>query len=273
MTSIIEDYLREVETTLRVDAERKRQIVDELRSHLREKVADLRNSEPARAQEDVEREVLSDFGSPHDLALAYSPEGQAILTNQAGDIVLRLGQAVGRGATYVATDLGPRAARAVGRGTGRLLKVFAVIVSVLLILSIGIGVWAFYEVRPVVETLVEQSQPAYSYREECPGTPCNGPVPADTFYVSPGSKQVRVDLDVRHPWRENGTGSVTVLVKDPSGTGSFNRTFTLSGMNDFHHEMRWAPTEGNWTIAYSYSGFVGVVDVDVYATSIRWDDL
>lgn len=263
MTGIIEDYLREVESSLRVDRARRQQIVDELRAHLHEQAADLRRQRPELPETDVAREVLASFGNPRDLALAYEPEGAAVLRNRAGEVVLRLGDAFGRGA------------RAAARGTGVVLKWFAVAVSALLVLAVGLGVWAFYEVRPVVETLVEQSMPAYVYREECGGTPCSGALPGDRFYVAPDAKQVRLDVDVHPPWdgSANGTGAVRVWVVDPAGATVYDRTFAVRPDGSASHEMRLAPVEGNWTIAYEYDGFRGVVQVEAYATSLRWEDM
>lgn len=262
MTGIIEDYLREVEASLRVDRARKRQIVDELRAHLREKAADLQRQRPGAPRGDVEREVLADFGNPRDLALAYEPEGMAVLRNRAGDVVLRLGDAVGRGA------------RAAARGTGVVVKWFAVAASALLVVAIGLGVWAFYEVRPVVQALVDEGMPAYQYYEECRGAPCDAAMPGDRFHVDAGSRLVRFDVDVHPPWGDasNASGTVRVWVLDPRGEAVYDRTFALSPGSAAGHEMRLSPVEGNWTVGYSYEGFRGVVRVEAHVTSLRLED-
>lgn len=264
MTNLIDDYLREVEASLRADADRKRPILDELRAHILEKVDDLARADPLRAREDIEREVLNDFGSARDLALGYEPEGH-LLRDETGEIILRFGQAVGRGTK--------KAARAVGRGTGVFLKWTAVALSVLLVLGIGLGVWAFYEVRPVVETLVEQSQPAYEYQESCPATPCNGELPPQAFYVSPDAKQVRISLEAYH-WDDlPANGTARVVVTDPLGEVRLDRTFLVSTRTHVSQEARWAPAEGNWTVAYTFTEFRGSLHVRTYATGVAWADL
>jgi hypothetical protein len=262
MHQLIEDYLREVEQSLRVENGRKRQIIDELRGHLNEKVDDLARAAPDRPVEDVARQVLGDFGNPRDLALSYS-DGAPVLRNQAGEIVLRLGAALGRGT------------RAVGRGTGKVLKWFAIAVSVLLVIAIGVGIWAFYEVRPVVATLVDQAQPAYEYHESCEGTPCSGGVPGERFFVSPDARQVRFALEVWSPWDDdvNASGSVHVVVKDPSGNATFDRVITMGNGTRVSEEARWAPAAGNWTVSIEYDAFRGSVDLSTYAASVRWSDL
>lgn len=254
--SIVEDYLREFESSLRVEPARRRQIVDELRSHVQEKVSDLaRTSDAARV--DLERAVLADLGSPRDLALAYEPEGHAVLKNQAGEVVLRLGGAVGRGA------------RAVGRGMGAFLKWAAVAMGILLVIAIGVGVWAFYEVRPVLQEMAAGASPIYDYGESCEGTPCNGQVPGDRFYVPENTTSLRFHLEAYGPWRDdaNATGTVRVVVQDPQGNVAYNRTLTLSEDSSSSATAQWAPTPGNWTVSYEFDAFRGRVEARAYASS------
>lgn len=258
MTRLIDDYLQRVGEGLRVDRPRKQQILDELRGHLEEKAREVQAAQPDLPREEVERRVLADFGNPHDLALAYEPEGVAVLTNAAGVVVLRLGEAVGRGA------------RVVGRGTGRLLKGVAIALAFLLVLGIGLGIWAFYEVRPLALAIAEEAQPVYSYHESCPETPCNGSAGADVFYVKPEAARVRLDIDVGSAWHPRGAerlpaqGNVTVTVTDPAGEVRLDRTFSLSNGTHASHEAVWAATAGNWTIAYRFEAFRGQVDLETY---------
>lgn len=266
MTQLIDDYLREVEASLRVDASRKRQIVDELHTHLIEKVNDVQAADPTRLRDEIEREVLREFGSAHDLAFAYGPEGTPVLRNSAGDIVLRIGQAVGRGAV------------AVGRGTGKALKWVAVALAGLLVVALGVGAWAYYEVKPYIPSIIEQSEPSYQYFERCADTPCSGAPPADSFYVRPEARTVRFDLNVYsvHPnddWDQHyGNGTVHVQVTDPAGVVRYDRSFNLTDEGATYHETSWAAEPGNWSIAYTFDGFVGALDVEAYAISFPWGE-
>ena len=258
MSALIEDYLREVQASLRVDATRKRQIADELRTHLTERVADELADDPSRPRDDVEREVLRDFGNPRDLALAYEPEGgEPVLLNQSGDIVLRLGRA------------SARAAKAVGRGTTKVLKVTAIVLAGLLVVALGVGAWAYYEIKPYIPTIVESQEPVYSYSEGC-ATACSGAYPPDTFSVREGAETVRFDLRVRydHDWETDervGAGNVTVRIADPSGALRFERTLSVDNETRFHHEASWASMPGNWTASYEFDGFVGHIELETYA--------
>lgn len=277
MTTLIEDYLREVEASLRVDAARKRQIVDELRTHLTEKVADMQATMPERSVFEIEQEILREFGNPRDLALAYEPEGTAVLTNAAGNIVLRVGKAVGRGA------------RVVGRSTGTFLKWTAVALAVLLVISLGVGAWAYYEMKPYIPALIDSNDPVYEYYEICSATPCNGAAPADTFYIHPEAQSVRFDLDV-HPVRVSDeradnmstNGTVRIVVADPDGGVRYNRTFELAPLRASEHryassggasyqEMSWAAVPGNWTVSYEFHDFVGSVSMTTYAVSLPFN--
>lgn len=264
MTRLIDDYLRDVENSLRVDAHRRRQIVDELRSHLTEKADELAGEDPLRSRFDIEQDVLRQFGNPRDLALAYEPEGAAVLTNAAGDIVLRLGKAVGRGAA------------AVGRSTGTFLKWTAVALGVLLILSIGVGAWAYYEVKPYIPSIIEQSEPTYQYYERCADTPCSGAPPPDTFFVRPDAQSVRFDLNTYSVRSSNdrdlrlGNGTLHVVVTDPLGNVRFDRSFNMTDDASVHQEVSWAAEAGNWTIAYRFDGFLGAIDVQTYALGFPW---
>lgn len=263
MTTIIENYLREVEASLRVDAARKRQIVDELRTHLTEKVADMQAAQPDRSVFEIEQEILREFGNPRDLALAYEPEGTTVLTNAAGDIVLRVGKAVGRGAV------------AVGRNTGTFLKWTAVALGILLVISLGVGAWAYYEVKPYIPAMIESSDPVYEYYERCAATPCNGVLPADTFYVRPSAQTVKFQLSVYsvHPQdgdddRHVGNGTLRLVVSDAEGVARLDRVLNLTNEGYLHHEVSWASAEGNWTVAYEYTDFVGAIDVQAYAITM-----
>lgn len=264
MNRLIDDYLREVETSLRVDAARKRQIVDELRTHLAEKVEEVARAEPGRTIPEIEQEVLREFGNARDLALAYEPEGAIVLTNAAGDIVLRVDRAVGRGA------------RVAGRGAGKALKWLAISLAALLVIALGAGAWAYYEIKPYIPAIIEQSEPTYQYFETCGPTPCSGEAAADVFYVRPESTSVRLNLNAYYAhdpddWDERlGNGSVRVVVTDPEGTMRLDRTFDMSAEGRAYYETTWVSAPGNWSIAYTFDAFVGRIDVNAYAIGFPW---
>lgn len=268
MTGLIEDYLREVEAGLRIEPPRRRQVVDELRSHLNEKVEDLRRREPHLPLADVERDVLRDMGSPRDLALAYEPDGLPVLVNRAGETVLRVGKAVGRGAAG--------AARAVGRGTGRLLKGVAIALGVLLLVALVAGAWAYYELKPYALAVAEDSRPLYAYTQTCYDAPCDVAGETQAFYVKPEARHVRLLLDLGplHQGRNHtGSGNVSVTLADPSGLVLYERALVVSSPTDLYQELQWAATPGNWTMTVEATDFVGHLNVRTYASSGPWDAL
>ncbi|HWG91328.1 MAG TPA: hypothetical protein VNZ52_10825 [Candidatus Thermoplasmatota archaeon] len=250
MNPIIEDYLRDVETSLRAPPEQKKLIVTELRGHLQEKLADLRAAAPDRADDDLAREVVRDLGNPHDLALAYTPEGGAVLKNSTGDTVLRVGKAVGRGA-------------------GKVLKYTAIGLAVLLVIGVGAGVWAYYEIKPLIEK--NAPYPLYSIDPTC-SHPCNTSQ-SQSFYVHPEAREVRMSLSAHGPGdfdeRRPIHGTLHVLVTAPDGTVKYNHTFTA--LRSTHEEITWSAAQGDWTVAYRLESFEGALNVDVIAIGLPKD--
>ena len=244
MTRIIDDYLREVETHLQVGPSQRERILDELRGHLFEKVEDLRNREPALSTEDAERRAINDFGSPHELALSFDVGGPTLET-KAGKTVVRMG-------------------RAVGRGTGRILKFIAISVAVLLVLSIGVGIWAFYEVRPYVEDIIrrESSEELYAFHQHC-ASPCDGQTFTQSFYVPSGAHDVRAYVASWTPTGGVANGSVDIRILDPDGNEQYNRSLPASEEN--YETLSWQTLPGTWQVRIGFEGFSGVIDLEVHA--------
>jgi hypothetical protein len=262
MTGLIEDYLREVEASLRIEPHRRAQVVDELRSHLREKVAERQGEDPLRPLEDVEREVLNEMGSPRDLAFAYEPDGAPVLVNRSGDTVLQVGKAVGRGAST--------AVRAVGRGTRRALKGLAVALAVLLALAVVGGAWAYYELKPYALAAAEDSRPVYAFYQYCGEGPCDALDERNAFHVKPEARDVRFAFSFSPAsfegnWTASGDLSVTFL--DPEGHVVYARNLSLSAAQSFNQEIRWAAAPGNWTVSIRAADLVGQVEVRAYVTT------
>ena len=247
MTDLIEDYLRRVEGSLRADPERRRAIVAELRSHLEERVADVRARDAGRDPADVVREVLRDFGDPVMLALSYDPSarGPAVLKAPSGEVVLSIG-------------------RAVGRGTGKVLKFVAIAVGFLLVLGTGLGIWAFYEVKPIVEANVPY--PVYDRSEHCDATGCTGGPTSQTFHIYPEAREVRMDLAVDH--KDATSGTVTLRIEDPDGKVKYDRTFTAGTTRHAHEDTQWAPVRGDWKVTVTLTAFKGTLDINIFAIGL-----
>ena len=246
MNHIIEGYLSEVRAHLRTSAAEKDQIIRELRTHLEERVREARGAHPDRETEALTREVLERFGNPHELAIAYTPEGATELRLPSGETVLRVGKAV-------------------GRGTGKVLKWVGVGTLALGLIVAGLGIWAFYEVRPYVEGIIEQNvqEPVYRYTEHCRDAPCQGQAVNQTFYVQPGARYVSFDLWASVDDAVPEGGSVAVQILDPDGTTRFSRTLALEPGGHLSEDARWAPVSGDWRVEITYADFQGRVHLSV----------
>lgn len=254
MGDTIEHYLREVGAGLRVDDARKRPILDELRAHLYEKVHDLARADPSRDRDELERQVVADFGDARDLALGYTPE-PALVRRTTGEVVLEVGRAVGRGTE--------KALRATGRGLGVFVKWLAIALAVMLVLTVGVGVWAFYEIKPLVEK--NAPVPVFERHDACSAA-CNHSVDALTFYVHPEAREVRFDLDVSHA--KNSTGVVVVRVQDPNGTLVFDEAFPANGTSHASVHQTWGPQAGDWRVSLEYVSFRGYVDAEAWTVGL-----
>lgn len=249
MTRIVEDYLREVEAALKTDGATKRQIVSELRAHIQEKMGDVSREMPGATPDEVARTVLRDFGNPRDLAVAYEPR-ETVIRKSTGEVILRIG-------------------RAVGRGTKSFLKWTAIAIAFLLVLATGIGIWAWYEVKPIVEKNAPYS--VYSYDEQCELSSCSSTPVEQSFFIHSGAREVRMDVHVTHDYVS--VGAVKITVKDPSGTVKYDKTFTSSSGRTASQEVAWGPAVGDWHITYQFTGFDGNVGIRIYTLGLPEDAL
>lgn len=261
MTGLTEDYLREVEATLRVEPARKQQILDELRGHLQEKVNDLKTAAPDRTYADIEHEVIHDLGSARDLALAYTAEGDAVLQNRAGDTVLRLTSAMGRGATT--------AARVVRESGGKALKVIAIGLGVCLLLAVALGAWVYVEYGPMILTAASEAEPVFEHSESC-AMACEN-VYSQRFLVKPEATQVRFEVEI---WGHRGdsstrvaAGTVHITIIDANGTVRYDRALNATSGAMLDSRATWAATPGEWTADVRVEGFVGHLHARTWASS------
>lgn len=239
MGTLIDGYLDEVKRSLKTDATTRDQVIQELRGAMEEKLAALAKQRPETPIDELEKEALTDFGSPEDLALAYGPEG-AHLRRASGEIALKLG-------------------RAVGRGTKQVIKWGAIVGTVALLLGIALGIWAFYEAAPYVEGIVERQvyREAYTVHEHCSPQACDGQRGPQSFALTDGARQVRLDVDIDADDQGHAGGAVEVLFVDPLGETKYARTFNVTGDAFYREELRWDPLAGEYTIAFEYHDFVG----------------
>lgn len=251
MTDILGDYLRAVRASLRTDEPTKDQIVRELGGHLDEKVRDLRREHPDMPEAEAHRRVLQEMGSPNDLALAYggAQERPALVRASTGEVVLRFG-------------------RAVGRGTKAFLKGVAFTLAFLLVLAAVLGVWGYYELRPVVAQ--NATHPLYMHEQTCARVNCTTPLITQSFDVHPGAREVRVN--VWSSFDAGSNGSVELTLRNATGDLVYQRTFEappgdLGGMSTTD-QLRWDARPGPWTVTYRYDGFQGRLQISATAVGL-----
>lgn len=256
MSDIVENYLQRLHARLRGDAEQKTAIVNELRAHIEEKIADSWRERPELTREEVAREVLNDLGDADTLAVAYSPQGME-LRDRAGEVVVSVGRAVGRGAV------------AVGRGAVPVVKWLAISLAAFIVLAVGVGIWAFYEVRPYVEDLVEKNAPYPLYSLSCASQGCSADPAGQAFFVHPDAREVRLDVSLWDDRDDRGNGSVHVTLLEPDGMARFDRTFTAHDDGYSGEEVTFAAVPGDWTVRVDFGPtFQGRLDVEVYAIGL-----
>lgn len=243
MTDLVTDWLDELRTRLRGRAEEKERIVAELRSHIEDKVADLRRVTPERSRDEVAREVLAGVGSPEEIAVAYTPEAVEV-RDRTGDVLLRVG-------------------RAVARGTGAFLKWTAVALAVLLVLGVGVGAWAYYEFKPIVERNVPV--PVLETSLSCMERLCTSGPEVQAFYVHPDAREVRFSFDVWH--EEGANGTVRLVVEDPVGGTRLVRDLDAA-RGGLREDTTWKPVAGDWKVTIEAVGFGGWLGVEAYVVGL-----
>ena len=240
MNGTVEDYLRRVESSLQTDRDTKRSIMDELRSHIADKVADMQRRSPERPRDAIVGDVLHGLGEPSEFALRFEGERPVLQRRGTGETVLRV-------------------TRAVGRGTKRVIRGLLFTILVLMLLVAGVAAWAFQEVRPYVEGRLPLT--LYEFERSCPlGSPCVENV-TGSFHVQAGAARVQFSLSV-HPPSGGGNGTLHLRVTDPGGLVKFDRVLSAAGRGHVHESLAWAPLEGDWTVELRLVAFVGYADVE-----------
>lgn len=267
MNGLINSYLARVEAKLQVDEASKRQILKELRAHLKDRVDEERAARPDAPEEEVVQEVLNDFGSPDDLALAYTPQGTT-LRDKAGRTLVTLpvvvkgvGRAVKTGGTAAA-----KGAAAVGRGILAFASrvVVPVLIAVLVLAAIGLVVGFF--LFDDITALVAAHTPEEIYQESvrCTDTACDR-VFTGQFHVA-ADRFDRLVLDAyidRGNPDQAGAGTAQILILAPDGTELLNRTAGPGDPARVWLDATWSPQEGPYTVQYEFTGFHGRVHLHV----------
>jgi hypothetical protein len=245
VTDVIRDYLKAVGHRMPMDAGAKEQVLRELRAHLLEKAADLARENPSLSREDVERRVVREFGDPDELAFAYGG-GRAVVRSSKGEVVLRVG-------------------RALGRGTKAFLKWTAIAVAFLLVLGSALSYAVYQESKPYLQHQFynEYATQVFYRVDSCGAERCNGLPSAETFGPPEGAKRIEARIMVSVA---QAGGSVRISVTDPAGATVYDRTFSATtSSTTSQEELVWTAVPGAWKVTTHHIGFSGTAMLDFYA--------
>lgn len=233
----LDDYQQRLTAALpNLPADERQAVVEEVMSHLDQQVADLVSHGKAHA--DAVAEAIHRFGSPDEIAAGYDA-GSGEVRPPAGDVVLRVAKATGRGAG--------QAAAFVGRGIGGVARFVAIIVLVSLVVAGGVAVTAVAladEWLPFVEARIEENADHDLYHRSLVGIVDRN----DTFYAP--SDISRISLSV---WTYDATGCFDITIRDPQGTA----VHTATVCDDSSLSTTLPPVTGMWTIDYDAGDFAG----------------
>jgi hypothetical protein len=237
-------------------ADERQAVMDEVQSHLDEDVA-ARVSAGAKLA-DAEHASTEAFGTPAEIAAGYDTSEQVLHTACGATISIgsKIGngaRAAGRGAVVVGRTAGKGVA-VVGRGAGKMLKYG--IISALAIL--GIGAFIAVATLLVFDDEIKEAvpRPIDFYDRTCTTTsPCAGPERASSFDIGSDVKEFRIAI----------TGSCDAGRARVTATDSSGDLITLAENACSNGGMKTFTEQGRWTIDVVYTGYVGDVQIDVYA--------
>jgi hypothetical protein len=211
-----------------------------MRSHLEEEIQRRRDEKARLTIHEATLQAIHAFGGPEEIGASFTPHGVEV-RNRAGDVVLRVASAAGKGL------------RAAGRGIGRTVK-WALIVFGVLLLA---GVTAAVVVLVVFQDDLREAIPRPLY-ERSEGYTNRTATFTDAVPVAANVKEVRINVNTRW-YAADGCAAVSliapsgVLVMDGGdGCAEIDRTIT-------------AYETGVYTFNYKLTRFTGRVHVEVTA--------
>ena len=240
----LEEYLRSVEGNIaHIPREERETTIREMRSHLQERIAELRRSDAEMGEVEATERAIKGFGDPSDIGVSYGGEGanvnHVVVNNRTGEVMLRVVRATGR------------VAAATGRGIGRTVKWILFALFALLFLTLGSVLTLLIVFQDDLREATPR--PIHSYSRDLENTDGTR---SSVFVVAEDVKEIRIHLTVA---RSSGCAAITI--RDPTDAVVFDST----GDCDDLQTLLTFYQPGNWTVDYTYQGFYGHLDVDVYA--------
>lgn len=246
----VEEYLNALRRSFsRMDEEEREAVLVEIRDYLDQESERLRNLAPGLAKKRALAKAIEDFGDPEDIAVGYDDKREelAVINHRTGEWLLDLPTIGGSGRA--------RRFSTTARALRVMIKYRGATALGLLGLAVVFLVAAtfFADEAPGLHGDVDEVM--YEYHGEWGVKDATDASEVETFDVPDGVDGFIMKLDARPE-----SGCVRVQVEDPSGAtvhdtgdvcdgdGSVSETLELDGL-------------GTWQVRYTYTSFVGSVDV------------
>lgn len=238
---ILDDYLAAVQRQLGFLPRRQRaEVLRDVRSHLEEKVRELRQADSRLSADEATLQATHDFGEPADLGVAYGASG-GVVRKSTGEVLLRV-------------------AALTGKAAGGVLKWTLIAVLVVLGLAVAVGIAVLFVAGGVLvayqdEIAASVPRPIYTYSAEWAAPEFQAATRTDAFQVSTDATGFDLLIGVG---QENGCLALTVTAPDGSQAYSNGQ-----GCQDTAQQLHFAQ-QGTWRIQYTFAAFTGSVDVTAF---------
>jgi hypothetical protein len=237
---ILDQYLNDVERHLRgLSSPQRQNVLREMRAHLQEEILRRREADPQLSLDEATLGATHAFGEPQEIGVSYGPHGGEV-RNQAGEVLLRVAHATGRGL------------KATGRGLGRTLK-WSLIVLLVLFLT---GVTAGLVVLAIFQDDIREAFPRELYQRNDRYDNRTGTF-EEVMVVPEHYRAIDIHLWVS---RQGASSCAAITILSPSGKAVLD---TGDGCSTTNRQVRVEET-GTYTITYRLETFTG--SVNLYAT-------
>lgn len=273
MTDLIDDYLAELRERLGGDPASREETVHAIRARLRADAEALEQERPTLARLDAQREAIARLGSVADVARDLAP----VATPARGAPPPGASAApalVYRAVAPSGVELAERAARGLARGARSVAKGALIALAVLLVVGLGVGAWAYHELRPVIERNMPYS--VYSHSEWCAEAACTSGEVTQSFFVYPEAREVRMSVNAHQTSREVdgvelASGALRLVVRSSANETLYERTLEPSTDGSISEALSWPPATGEWRITYELTEYRGWFDVEIHGVGLPRD--
>jgi uncharacterized membrane protein len=238
---ILDDYLAAVRRQLgSLPRAQRDEVLRDIRSHLGEKVRELRQADSRLSADEAMLQATHDFGDPADLGVAYGASG-GVVRKSTGEVLLRV-------------------AALTGKAAGGVLKWIVIAILVLVALAVVAGIAVLFVAGGVLVAYQDEiassvPRPIYGYSEEWDLASSQAAMRTDAFQVSTDATGFDLLVDIRPE-----AGCLPLIVFAPDGTQAYSNG---QGCQDTGQHLHFSQ-QGTWRIQYTFVAFSGSVDVAAF---------